>query len=841
MRVRARSFRIARLGALIILASSAWIVSVDAFEERAPTQDSVLSFFDRLCEGDWYGGFEGAPFPAWPKRLSCPGSGGDSNGFVWRLTSSDTLESGSNGSRAIESYPTMQNNGFIRGTFSLSRLGVTLQNGDHFKAEIGFVQDMTSAQARFKIIYDPDPIESGDEHLLADMTKGYTGTLRTVDVNLGQFAGQGGDLILRVETAGSYTQDRAVWVNPRIDRPAPPTAIPSPTTYVPPATDAAPTPFATTPAPQKASPTPTFTKPSIPDCKGPVSLSQEPMEPDPSEQVTFLASAEELCDVARIDIFVNNENVHTCSKMPCEYYGGPFPDGVDIFDVVAEGIDGEFLPSENVIVNGISTITKQDPAELTLNPCPLCPDQPHLGPCVEQICYGPSQPDYAVQEQNFIGCVYEGQDSSQPWTLLALEPIDGWYTDTCLSSNILTEYYCQGTGGLRELHYTCPFACNEGACIECNDSDGGVSPHAYGITSWGVEDTCLNENTLREYFVTPENNACALYYTDIECLYGCNQSIRACSATCTDGIQNQNETGVDCGGVCPATCMQCAAEDIDWDSDLLFIPSHSKFNFDDPLVHDTAMDALMEYTNCLRSDTLMPVDLDGENGIEPGEVAICSWDLGLKVFSTNYHSLTAFDLIDDLDAIMEAVAWYVDEHMGYLGDGSRGSNVPQVQSASYTLQHSGDRGCTVDNAHWTPLSPAAYCGDCEDFCILRNTLMRYLGVSPDCAFCADKINKDDGSGGGHSFNIVRYRNKFRIMDYGPVGVWLDTASADRVPFNLWNDVYGDYWCYLDKSKIAGPAGCWRVQPWDRTWNYTSGNRCPSTWEGNLTYRTSVCP
>jgi len=253
------------------------------------------------------------------------------------------------------------------------------------------------------------------------------------------------------------------------------------------------------------------------------------------------------------------------------------------------------------------------------------------------------------------------------------------------------------------------------------------------------------------------------------------------------------------------------------------------------------MEALMEYTNCLRSNTLMPADVDGENGIEEGEGAICRWDLGSKVFSTNYHRLTAFDLIDDLDAIMEAVAWYVDEHMGYLGDGGRGPNVPKVQSASYTLQHSGDRGCTVDNAHWTISGPAAYCGDCEDYCILRNTLMRYLGVSQDCAFCADKITNDDGSGGGHSFNIVRYRNKFRIVDYGPMGKWFDTTSADRVPFNLWNDDYGDYWCYLDKSKIAGDAGCWRVQPWDRTWNYHSGNRCPSTWSGNETYRTSICP
>lgn len=31
----------------------------------------------------------------------------------------------------------------------------------------------------------------------------------------------------------------------------------------------------------------------------------------------------------------------------------------------------------------------------------------------------------------------------------------------------------------------------------------------------------------------------------------------AATATCFDGIQNQNETGIDCGGVCPAVCPTC--------------------------------------------------------------------------------------------------------------------------------------------------------------------------------------------------------------------------------------------------------------------------------------------
>jgi len=47
--------------------------------------------------------------------------------------------------------------------------------------------------------------------------------------------------------------------------------------------------------------------------------------------------------------------------------------------------------------------------------------------------------------------------------------------------------------------------------------------------------------------------------TDVDCGGVCP----ACSsATCADGIQNQGETGVDCGGPCPACqtdCVTCAS------------------------------------------------------------------------------------------------------------------------------------------------------------------------------------------------------------------------------------------------------------------------------------------
>jgi hypothetical protein len=826
--------------ASLLISSFTGVSFAQSTAPHSPPNAAVVHFFDRLCDGKWYGGYSGAPFPEWPKQLPCPGKPGDDRGYVRKLSKDDVLENGRNGSGTFETFPTNQHGGFIRGIFSLQQMGTTLQSGDRFVTHVGFVKGANDGRVRFSVIYDPDPIESGDEKQLADIPKSYNGKLHSIDLDLSKYAGQQGTFILMVDASGSPTADRAVWVDTHIERKQPPTS-PVPPTKTPTKTRT-PTPY--TPVPSSATPPPTFTptatktpkSQTLDGCAGTFSLSQDPMEPEADQQVTFTAALDQDCEIAYVDFWVNNAKVHTCSQPPCKFVGGPYPDGLHIFDIVAEDLLGDSIPSQNVIVEGISIDKITDVSQLEINPCPHCPEISELGPCIQQVCYGPSQPDYDVQEQNYIGCLYQNQGVSEPWMFISEGGTDGWFTDTCISSNVLAEYYCQGTGYLRELHYSCPYGCSDGACVPCNDSDGGVEPFIYGMTSLGVEDFCISDDLLREFFVQPENNTCALYHVDIECPDGCNPSIRACNETCSDGIQNQNETGVDCGGICPASCMQCY-------SNTLY--QHNLFSYGDVIVNDTALDALYEYANCLRSEALIPDDVNNDGFFETWEVrGPCSEELDVKIYAEDYSTITASNLFGNTDAVMEAISWFVDEHMGYLSDDGRGSGVPKHQDASYTLNHSGDRGCVAGGSFWAPNGSADYCGDCEDYAILRETLMRYLGVSRDCAFCGDKINKADGTGGGHTFNVVRYRNKWRIMDYGPISAWLLDPGPDRVPFSLWNDYYGDYWCYKDKDKLGDgylDAGCWRVKPSDKTWNYTSVNRCPSSWSGNETYQTDICP
>jgi hypothetical protein len=838
-------------GMILVLTFTSGIFAVEAVEGHAPSQMVVADFFDRLCDGEWYGGYEGAPYPEWPKRLPCPGLAGDSNGFVSRLSSSDTLENGQDGSHTVESYPTMVTNGFIRGTWALNQLGVTLQSGDRFLTQVGFVDGMTEARARFMVIYDPDPVESGDERQLADITKDYNGKLQTIDVDLSQYAGQGGNLILRVETVGPPSQDRAVWVDPRIERAPPPTSpipptktltrTPTPTTYTP-ITD---TPFPT--ETQHPTLTPTPTGQILPGCVGAVRLSQDPLIPAADQQVTFVASMDELCDLERVDLWVNNENVHSCSKLPCKYVGGPYPEGVHIFSVVAEDINGNFLPSENVIVDGSEVDTTVDYVDLEIDLCPLCPERPDLGPCIQQTCYGPSQPDITVQEQNYIGCLYQGQDLSQPWTLLDGGSTDGWYTDTCISATVLAEYFCQGTAGLRELHYDCEI-CHDGICDLCEDSDGGVNPFVPGITAQGVQDACLTDSAgnptarLREYFNTYENGICLRQFVDIHCPSGCNAALGACNATCTDGIQNGDEEGIDCGGSCPASCMSC------WGADWGGGPTENKFSLTSSDVHMAASEAILEYVNCLRNYD-------------------CRMDLHYKpaylVFGKSYDQLTAWDIMSNTDFIMEAVAYYVDKHMTYMLDGGLivmwecdennkcnfsfeyASEHPGVQSAAWTITESGNRLGAHDGPGYYVFDycPTRFCGDCEDHAILREALLRVLGISAECAYCADYYESYEG--GGHTFNLVLYRGKWRIMDYGQLGSYFrnHNPKLHTMTQHLFNDTTGIYWCPDWKDALGDghyDEGCSRNHPKHWTWNYVGGDHCPSSYDIE-TYYTLNCP
>jgi hypothetical protein len=257
---------------------------------------------------------------------------------------------------------------------------------------------------------------------------------------------------------------------------------------------------------------------------------------------------------------------------------------------------------------------------------------------------------------------------------------------------------------------------------------------------------------------------------------------------CADGIQSPGEEGIDCGGPCPASCCDCFEDAGFGDAD-----DADYFCLDSGVVHDTAMLALYEYANCLKDP-------------------VCRTTLYVYDPLMDFNTVTVDDLEGSTDYIMEAVAYYVAEHTQYMYDDDdcedRGiCDRHGAINAVDMIQRTGSRSGTLGNETFVDTCPKDYCGDCEDHAILREALMRSLGVSWRCAFCAD-CNEP---GHGHVFNPVYYRNKWRIMDYGPLGRYFSDYWVAHTPSNIWNDRVGEFGSDLD--------------PYSRTQNYNGEDVC----------------
>lgn len=314
------------------------------------------------------------------------------------------------------------------------------------------------------------------------------------------------------------------------------------------------------------------------------------------------------------------------------------------------------------------------------------------------------------------------------------------------------------------------------------------------------------------------------------------------AGTCSDGIQNGNESGIDCSGDCLAACTDCNGYNFGNAS------SSWVYSFNDSAVAAAAQEALAEYA------------LYG----------------GVDVSTLNTPNKK-----------MEAVGYYVAAYMNWMRDEGDWNG---TQTASRTVLYSGGRfGCFDEegsNCNYCSSQPtmfynksAKYCGDCEDHAILRASLLRHLGVAQECVMNTDFhdglshpsdgfttapwelpvkqqiVNPEGPSGapqpydyetagnllqpeskkkGGHTFNVVIYNNKYRLMDYFWLGYYFSSSTewyAHQVD-NIWNDHFGQHW--------SAPF----TSPPSKIHNYPGANKCYDAGKTYWTHRTlyeDICP
>jgi len=168
-----------------------------------PIAGIAFDFAANVCNAVWTSG---------AGQLPCLGMDGDPMGFVNRLTN-PLLETGATDARpALLTFPQDVHNGYIQGLYP----SFHVQSGDRFRSTIACEFGATNCYLAFRLDYQvgSDPVKT----FWGPFLERYDGRYYSVDIDLSSLAGKDVRFILSVVSAGSPTDDRALWVGPMIYR-----------------------------------------------------------------------------------------------------------------------------------------------------------------------------------------------------------------------------------------------------------------------------------------------------------------------------------------------------------------------------------------------------------------------------------------------------------------------------------------------------------------------------------------------------------------------------------------------------------------------------------------------
>ncbi len=190
-------------------ANKSWWVEINV---SGSSPNVAYDFAANFCSATW-SSLQGS--------LPCPGTDGDSRGFVLKV-SNPQLENGMTESGlGLITMPQNTFNGDIHGTFPAFHV----QSGDRFQSIVNCAHDATSCFVTFRLDYQ---IGSGPINTFWSFREKYEGLFFRANIDLTPLAGQDVKFILTVLASGTASGDRALWANPMIVRsgtvPPPPTS-----------------------------------------------------------------------------------------------------------------------------------------------------------------------------------------------------------------------------------------------------------------------------------------------------------------------------------------------------------------------------------------------------------------------------------------------------------------------------------------------------------------------------------------------------------------------------------------------------------------------------------------
>lgn len=162
--------------------------------------DKEYSFADHICSAQWRSGAGDLP---------CPGSDGDSKGYVLPLkdpTLEDNVQREGLGWLAA---PQAVNEGYIAGAFP----AVIVPAHSDFRAILSCAPEAEGCYVRMRVTYR---VDNGDEQLLGEWSEGYEGKITQVVKDLDMAAGKPTIFTFYVYVSGQPEKGKAIWFFPRI-------------------------------------------------------------------------------------------------------------------------------------------------------------------------------------------------------------------------------------------------------------------------------------------------------------------------------------------------------------------------------------------------------------------------------------------------------------------------------------------------------------------------------------------------------------------------------------------------------------------------------------------------
>jgi len=179
--------------------NKAWWVEINV---SGTPSGVAYDFSANYCAASWY---------SIAGNLPCPGTDGDSRGFVIKVDNPQLENGAFDGGSGLITNPQNAYNGDIHGKFPAFRV----QSGDRFQAKINCAYGASSCYVTFRLDYQ---IGSGPVINYWAFREKYEGQYYAANVDLSPLAGNDVKFILTVLASGSAAGDRALWSNPIIAR-----------------------------------------------------------------------------------------------------------------------------------------------------------------------------------------------------------------------------------------------------------------------------------------------------------------------------------------------------------------------------------------------------------------------------------------------------------------------------------------------------------------------------------------------------------------------------------------------------------------------------------------------